>query len=93
MNTTHNDTIAAQLFVSKMISRLDEKRGQGFGGWDDTARCTPEYLMDCLYRSLGKGKLVDAANFAMMIEARGMTHKEISELALRTLLRVPKEGA
>ena len=93
MSTTHNDTIAAQLFVSKMISRLDEKRGQGFGGWDDAVRCTPEYLMACLYRSLGKGKLVDVANFAMMLEARGLTTQQISELAVRSLLGVPKEGA
>lgn len=92
MSDANTDTNAVHLFAGMMIDRLDEKRGQGFGGWNDAARCTPEYLMACLYRSLSKGKLVDVANFAMMLEARGLATEQISYLAARSLLGAPKEG-
>lgn len=53
-----------------MTARLTEKRRQGFSGWEDPDQCDTTDLAWRMLDSLRGGRLVDAANFAMMLHNR-----------------------
>ncbi len=67
MSNQHPDDLAVDAFAAAMKAKLAEKRRQGYGGWNDPARCKVEMLAQCLADHLVKGDMVDIGNFAMML--------------------------
>lgn len=74
-------TAAVDKFVGEMKARLNEKKREGFTGWDEGTFCScdiPRRLHDktltILYEeeNCNPDDLIDIANFAMML------HKKIS---------------
>jgi hypothetical protein len=69
----HKDDIAVDEFANLMKAKLERKRKEGYGGWDDGRLCTIDSLAQLLVKHVRKGDPVDIANFAMMIFRRGDT--------------------
>ena len=65
-----HDEAGVANFTDAMLERLEEKRGQGRGGWWDESQCSLQHLRDLFMQAVAKGNLVDIANFAMMIHSR-----------------------
>ena len=71
-NVKHPDDAAVDRMAALMKERLKLKREQGRGGWNDPKQCKIEILYARLLRALDEDKMVDVANFAMMIHIRKM---------------------
>lgn len=69
--TVHPDNIAVDRFSWAMKSKLEKKRGEGRGGWQNKDECSAEYLSKLLREHVEKGDPVDVANLAMMLHQRG----------------------
>lgn len=86
----HPDDLAVDQFFAAMKAKLDRKRRQGYGGWDDKAKCSNEQLSAMLRDHIDKGDPIDVANFAMMIYQRGeriaAAYPDTLRRALRTAL-------
>ena len=54
-------------FANAMCEKLDRKRDEGKGGWNDPSQCSIDDLRSMLIEHVDKGDMVDIANFAMMI--------------------------
>ena len=63
----HKDDICVDSFAGVMKTKLAKKRRNGYAGWDNEEKCTPEFLAALLKHHLAKGDPVDIANFAMML--------------------------
>lgn len=63
----HSDDKYVMKFANFMLRKMEKKRNQGYGGWDDPDRCSAGKLSRMLIDHLEKGDPVDVANFAMMI--------------------------
>lgn len=66
----HPDDAAVDRFAAAMKAKLAEKRGEGFGGWNDPSRCPIDYLATLLVEQIQRRPVldpVDIGNFAMMI--------------------------
>lgn len=63
----HSDDKYVMKFANFMLQKMEKKRKQGYGGWDDPERCSSKKLSRMLIEHLEKGDPVDVANFAMMI--------------------------
>lgn len=57
-------------FAEKMKAKLILKSMQGWNGWET---CPIENLENGLKNHIGKGDMVDVANYALMIDARNTT--------------------
>jgi hypothetical protein len=66
----HSDDEAVDRFGEAMKAKLAEKRKQGYGGWNDEAVCSIEFLQKRLVDHIEKGDPVDVGNFAMMLHQR-----------------------
>lgn len=69
----HPDDLAVDRLAVAMKAKLEEKRLQGYEGWDKPDRTSVEFLADALVEHVEKGDPVDVANFAMMLRERGVT--------------------
>lgn len=76
----HSDDTAVDVFSEKMKNKLKEKREQGYGGWDDPAQCSIEFLANCMFEHLEKGDPVDIANFCMMMFHRVVLPEDLAKL-------------
>lgn len=65
------DDFAVKRFAAAMRAKLTDKRAEGYGGWDDPAKCSVLHLRHLLRRAVRKGDPVDVGNFAMMLHQRG----------------------
>lgn len=72
MCTVENDAIAD--LGQTMMERMAQKRAEGFAGW---MTCAPAVLVHRLLSALWQGKYVDAANFTMMLRARGVPSVDV----------------
>lgn len=61
------DAIGVARFSLAMSNKLDAKRAEGRGGWNNPEECSVESLCVMLADHVKKGDMVDIANFAMMI--------------------------
>lgn len=61
------DATGVERFSIAMSNKLDAKRKEGRGGWNNPHECTRESLYMMLADHVRKGDMVDIANFAMMI--------------------------
>jgi hypothetical protein len=86
----HHDDIAVERFAAAMKAKLAEKRAQGYGGWDDPARCKVDTLARCLADHLFKGDMVDIGNFAMMLHHRDGGDKAVTNLLTQAMRRAGK---
>jgi hypothetical protein len=68
---THPDNLAVDKFSAVMKAKLEKKRAEGRGGWEDKSQCSAETLSQLLREHLEKGDPVDVANLAMMLHQRG----------------------
>lgn len=73
MCKVENDAIAD--LAKTMMERMAQKRAEGFAGW---MTCAPAVLVHRLLSSLWQGKYVDAANFTMMLRARGVLRDDVA---------------
>ncbi|WP_422649068.1 hypothetical protein [Cupriavidus sp. H18C1] len=87
----HVDDIAVDTLAAQQKARMAEKRAQGFNGWDDPRRCSPEKLSILMAQSMCKGKVVDVANFAAMLLARNAPAALVGEHATRAFLLGARE--
>jgi len=69
------DHILVERTAHIMRERLQEKREDGFSGWN-TPRCSNEDLLRKLEDNLEQGELLDVINLAAMILARRGMFKE-----------------
>lgn len=67
----HPDDLAVDGFTQLMKAKMELKRHQGRGGWDDKLQCSQALLTQLLREHVEKGDPVDVANFCMMLSARG----------------------
>lgn len=67
----HLDDLSVMQFARGMMIKLARKRMQGYGGWEDFARCSAAYLSSLLRIAVEKGDPLDVGNFAMMLQQRG----------------------
>lgn len=65
------DDRGVRRFAEAMRTKLDQKRHEGRGGWNDREAVTAEQLSEMLRRHVEKGDPVDVANFCMMLHQRG----------------------
>jgi hypothetical protein len=72
------DDVHVGIFAEVMRDKLAKKRKQGFEGWLDASVCSVETLAKRLVECVFKGDPVDVANYAMMLNRRG-----VSDLTLR----------
>lgn len=63
------DALLASASIRKINERLEEKRGQGYGGWQSSA-CTVEALKARLQSAVDRSDYLDAAILALMLEQR-----------------------
>lgn len=72
------DNTGVARFSLAMREKLERKRDEGRGGWNDPQECTIEGLQRMLKEHIKKGDPVDIGNFAMMIwnrqNPRGASH-------------------
>lgn len=66
----HPDELAVHRFARQMRIKLEQKRSQGYSGWDDPTLCPMDRLWEMLRSHVEKGDPVDIGNFAMMIHQR-----------------------
>ncbi|QGH45018.1 hypothetical protein [Bacteriophage Phobos] len=66
------DELGVQNFANRLNQRLDEKRAQGYGGWQDELLCPVERLEGLYRRAVMEGDLVNVGNYAMMLTERGV---------------------
>lgn len=71
------DNKAVLTFAGAMARKLQLKRSEGRGGWDDPAVCERQHLAKLLFYHLSKGDTVDLGNFAMMLHQRGARPEEV----------------
>jgi hypothetical protein len=64
------DNFAVDRFAKMMKDKLGLKRGQGYGGWWDSAEVSEEQLASMLAEHVVKGDMIDVMNLAMMIYMR-----------------------
>lgn len=64
------DNNGVDSMAQAMRARLSDKRLQGFYGWWNKEQCSIEQLRGLLMEAVAKGKMVDIANFAMMVYCR-----------------------
>ena len=57
--------------VKAMKAKLEKKRRAGSSGWHRPSDCSVDKLADLLVDHVARGDVVDVANFAMMLHARG----------------------
>ncbi|AEI76523.1 hypothetical protein CNE_1c11680 [Cupriavidus necator N-1] len=88
---THVDDIAVDQLASAMKAKLAEKRKEGAGGWDNPLECSIERLAQLMAEALCKGKLVNVANYAAMLRARGASEQVVAEHAMRAFLQGSRE--
>lgn len=69
------DDHAVDLFAKAMKAKLQIKRAQGYGGWNDIGQCSGERLAELLIAAVNKGDPVDVGNFAMMLFCRSESHE------------------
>lgn len=71
----HPDDEAVDRFASAMHAKMAQARAKGKEGWDDPERCSEGHLRALLQErlecALSAESMVDVANYAMMIWARG----------------------
>lgn len=67
----HPDDGAVDRFASAMHAKMAQARAKGKEGWDDPERITGDGLFSALMVALQNDELVDVANYAMMLWARG----------------------
>lgn len=77
---THPDDSAVIRFSMLMRDRMAISRMKGKGGWDNPTRPVT-HLYSCYCAAIAKGDLIDIANYAMMLQQRGVSntnhiHKE-----------------
>ncbi|MNS67708.1 hypothetical protein D3C72_1009680 [compost metagenome] len=89
---THVDDIAVDQLASAMKAKLSEKRKEGAGGWDNPLECSIERLSQLMAESMCKGKLLNVANYAAMLRARGADEKVVAEHAMRAFLHGSREA-
>lgn len=78
MSNQHPDDAAVDRFAATMKAKLAKKRADGYGNWDDPAKCDTHFLADLLLEHIPKGDPVDIANFCMMLHERGAPPLEIT---------------
>lgn len=83
--TQHNDDISVDRFAEAMKAKLAEKRGEGYGGWDDPEQCHVDDLAQMLVNHIAKGDPVDIANFCMMMHQRRAPEGSIQDAMIRHL--------
>ncbi|ASD51903.1 hypothetical protein JT318_gp18 [Pseudomonas phage PspYZU01] len=66
------DELGVQNFANRLNQRLDEKRAQGYSGWNDELLCPIERLESLYRRAVMEGDLVNVGNYAMMLNERGI---------------------
>lgn len=66
----HSDNRAVDGFAAAMKDKLERKRGEGRGGWDNKGECTNEFLSSLLHEHVEKGDPLDVGNLAMMLHQR-----------------------
>lgn len=69
------DDIHVREFALAMCDKMEQKRKDGRGGWDNAAECSVRYLMWLLANEMRKPvvDVVDVANYCMMLHQRGIT--------------------
>lgn len=71
----HADDVAVDRFAAAMHTRMRECRLKGKAGWDDPEQCSEGHLHALLQErvdsALCRDSMVDVANYAMMLWARG----------------------
>jgi len=88
----HVDDIAVDQMATAMKAKLAEKRGEGGGGWDNPLECSIERLAQLMAEAMCKGKLVNVANYAAMLRARGADEQLTAEIAMRAFLHGSREA-
>ena len=80
-------------FAESMKRRLAEKYAEGRGGWWNIGHVDPDELRRALIRKVvkGKGRLVDVAVYAMMIDA--IDHGSTNEEVARCYREIGREGS
>lgn len=61
------DNDAVYQFSMMMRDKMARSRAKGRSGWNDPAKCSPNYLRSLLYEHIYKGDPVDVANLCMML--------------------------
>ena len=61
------DSLGVERFSRAMAKKLSAKRAEGRYGWNDPDECSVEDLCVMLANHVGKGDMVDIANFCMFI--------------------------
>jgi hypothetical protein len=67
----HPDNLAVDRFAVAMKAKLDKKRADGRGGWENPDECSIAFLSQLLREHVDKGDPVDVGNLSMMIHQRG----------------------
>lgn len=67
----HPDDDAVDRFAQAMHEKMAAARAKGKEGWDDPERCSLQHLHALFDDAAGNLEYVDAANYAMMLWARG----------------------
>lgn len=67
----HPDDDAVDRFAAAMHSKMAAARLKGKEGWDDPERCSLGHLQSLFENACADLEYVDAANYAMMLWARG----------------------
>lgn len=81
----HLDDMAVINFAAQMRKRMTEKRNQGYHGWDNVFDCPTSHLIERMTTALLKGAMVDVANYAMMLDARGVDKLACGSLLMREM--------
>lgn len=68
----HPDDEAVDKFAAAMHAKMAAARAKGKEGWDDPERCTSRTLVALYVRSVTDGRIVDSANYAMMLHQRDL---------------------
>ncbi|AEK63203.1 hypothetical protein [Collimonas fungivorans] len=85
IQTTLLDEHAVDIFSKAMKKKLQFKREQGFGGWNDITKCSGDRLAELLLAAVAKGDPVDVANFAMMLFCRHESHDALKDACAAAL--------
>lgn len=67
----HPDDEAVDRFAAAMHAKMAQARAKGKEGWDDPERCGTGHLQALFEEAAADLEYVDAANYAMMLWARG----------------------
>lgn len=69
----HPDDEAVDRFAAAMHAKMAAARAKGKEGWDDPERCSLGHLQELMRNAAADLEYVDAANYAMMLWARGQS--------------------